>query len=245
MTMYSLIVSDPFATKGIEYLLALAFLAGLTVFWRALKPVQPSASPAAHRGAVPRGWHLPVDRLYHTGHAWVMQMAPGIVRVGLDDFAQRLLGPIDRIALPRVRSRVRRGQKIWQAHVNGHAFRLPSPVEGSIVRINPALQDNSGLLNQDPYGKGWLMDVRSRDTAPDKGRLHGAARVHQWLQEFQVGLGQSLSPQLGAVLQDGGTLNPDFARDLPPEKWQELVQQQLKADLVRLEAEDPDHELQT
>jgi len=243
--MYSLIVSDPFATKGIEYILALAFLAGLPLFWRALSPKQPATRAKAPQVAGQRGWHLPADRLYHRGHAWVMQMSPGIVRIGLDDFAQRLLGPVDRIALPRVRSRVHRGQKVWQAHVNGHAFRLPSPVEGSVIRLNPALQENSELLNQDPYGKGWLMDVSSRDTASDRGTLHGAEKVRQWLQEFQVGLSQSLSPQLGAVLQDGGTLTPGFARDLPADKWQELVQQQLLADPIRLEAEDPDHELQT
>jgi glycine cleavage system H protein len=245
MIMYSLIVSDPFATKGIEYILALSFLAGLTIFWRVLKPAQPSAQPVSHRSPAQRGWHLPADRQYHKGHAWVMEVAPGVVRVGLNDFAQQLLGPVDRIALPRVRSRVHQGQKIWQAHVNGHAFRLPSPVEGCVLRLNPALQANSRLVNEDPYGSGWLMDLDSSDLSSGHGTLHGAAKVRQWLREFQVGLGQSLSPQLGAVLQDGGTLSPGFARALPEKRWEELVQQQLLADPIRLSAEDLDHDRQT
>ncbi len=243
--MFSLIVSDPFATKGIEYILALTFLAGLTLFWRLLSPTRRSAHTTPSRGAVRGSWHIPADRYYHNGHAWALQVAPGVVRVGLNDFAQQLLGPLSRVVLPRVRSRVRRGQKIWQAHVDGHAFRLPSPVSGRVLRLNPALRGNSGLVNRDPYGSGWLMELNSFDAGPSRGALYGAEQVRQWLSEFQLGLGQSLNPQLGTVLQDGGTLIEGFARALPEENWQAMVQEQLLAEPVQLAVEDPGHDRQT
>jgi glycine cleavage system H protein len=245
MNMFSLIVSDPFATKGIEYLLALTFLAALTLFWHLLSPARRSTSAAQQHGAVRNGWHIPDDRRYYKGHSWAQQVAPGIVRVGLNDFAQQLLGPLDQVFLPRVRSRVRRGQKIWQVKVDGHAFRLPSPVSGRVLRINPALQGNGGLVNKDPYGSGWLMELNSNDAAPSRGALHGAEQVRQWLSEFQLGLGQSLNPQLGTVLQDGGTLIEGFALTLPAETWQALVQEQLLAEPMRLTAEGPGHDRQT
>ena len=243
--MFSLIVSDPFATKSFEYILVLTFLACLTLFWHLLRPARLSSRAALDRGAVSNGWHIPADRRYHRGHSWAQQIAPGVVRVGLDDFAQQLLGPLDQVVLPRVRSRVRRGQKIWQVQVDGHSFRLPSPVSGRVLRINPALRGNSGLVNRDPYGSGWLMELNSNDAAPSRGVLHGAEQVRQWLREFQVGLGQSLRPQLGTVLQDGGTLIEGFARALPEETWQALVQEQLLAEPIRLAAKDPGHDPQT
>src|ERR1700739_83843 len=82
--------------------------------------VQPAMQVAATRDAVPRlkpalvgGFEVPENLRYHPGHTWALSESPSLVRVGMDDFASKLTGKIERITLPQRGQWIRQGQKIW------------------------------------------------------------------------------------------------------------------------------------
>ena len=102
---------DIFATKGIEYLLGIGFLLVLAPFWRFLRVPARSGIEAVRRAmaSVAQWFSLPEGLFYHQGHSWVMPQGAELVKVGVDDFAQRLVGKSNKISLPKVGSRIEQG----------------------------------------------------------------------------------------------------------------------------------------
>ena len=240
--MFTLAIADPFATKGVEYLLVLTSLAALLIFWHILAspPLQAMAGRLKQQAG---GWFRILDGLrYHPGQTWVRQMEPGLVRVGLNDFAQKLLGPIGQVVLPPAGEPVAHDQSAWQVAVGGHAFRLLSPVTGRILRTNPAVLRDPSLVNSDPYGAGWLVELRPAREGLDTDLLTGPDSVRRWLHAIEAGFRRSMAPELGAVLQDGGTPVDGIARALAPTHWEEMVATLLKAEVLPSAVEAPDHE---
>src|SRR3990172_5631590 len=120
MTMDTL-ARDPFATKGVEYLLTIAFLALLPLYWRYLNGaplLAPSRVLAAQRRMLSGWFRLPETAWYHPGHTWAIPVGANRVRVGVDDFAQKLLGTAQAIALPPVGARLDRGKPGWTLEVD-------------------------------------------------------------------------------------------------------------------------------
>ena len=107
------------------------------------------------------GFQVPVENYYlHRGHAWAALEGDDRVRVGLDDFSQKLLGPADEVRLPEI------GKVYYQDHLCMALFRqgkkasFEAPVDGAIEAINPKVRQNPGLIHDDPYGEGWLFMVK-------------------------------------------------------------------------------------
>ena len=106
--------------------------------------VRPALQTAKHE-VLPRlapsvvGGFQVLDNLrYHPGHTWALSESPNLVRIGLDDFASKLIGKIERIALPQRGQWVRQGQKIWTIFRDGNSVDMVSPIEGTVADINEA-----------------------------------------------------------------------------------------------------------
>lgn len=224
------IVRDPFATKGIEYLIVLVFLGLLPLYWRYLNGaplLSPARVLAAQRRALSGWFRLPEAVYYHPGHTWAVPVAPGRIRIGVDDFAQKLLGPAARVTLPDVGSRLVRGTPGWTLEVGARAFDLPAPVAGRVVARNGAVLDRPDVINDDPYGRGWLLEVAVPPWRPSlRALLHGD-RAKAWLRRAEDSLRLRMSPEVGAVLQDGGVPVSGIARALSAERWDSLVRELL------------------
>ena len=82
------------------------------------------------------GFQVPENLKYHPGHTWAMNEGPKMVRIGLDDFAARLLGKVQSIMLPQRGQWVRQGQKIWTVERNGAKVDMVSPIEGVVTDVN-------------------------------------------------------------------------------------------------------------
>jgi glycine cleavage system H lipoate-binding protein len=227
MIMEELIVHDPFATKAIEYLLVIGFLAAFVWYWRILNRRAPSAvaqgaGPAVGAGA--GSWfRLPTHLYYHPGHGWARPETDDVVRVGVDDFAQKLLGAARAVALPEVGTRLDQGEYGWKLDVGAKSIDVLSPVEGEVIERNEAALRSPELINEDPYGDGWLIKIRSpRMKASLKGLLHGRL-ARAWMEMTENSLRHKMSGQLGPILQDGGTPVSGIARGLSPEHWDEIA----------------------
>jgi glycine cleavage system H protein len=220
------IASDPFVTKGIEYLVVLGFLGALPLFWRYLNAnplLAPSRVLAAQRRTLSGWFRLPETASYHPGHTWAAPAGGGRFRVGLDDFAQKLLGKAGAIALPEVGTRLAKGATAWTLDVEGHPFELPAPLTGRVVARNEAALRDPGLINGDPYGEGWLLELEApRFRSGARALLHGG-RAKEWLARAEAALRRRMNPEVGAVLQDGGVPVPGIARALSEGDWDELA----------------------
>src|SRR5246127_420216 len=137
------------------------------------KVAVPSALDAVKREAPPRlapslvggfhmpgGFHVPERLRYHPGHTWALSESPTLVRVGLDEFAAKLTGKVQRIGLPQRGQWIRQGQKIWTLYRDGTTVDMLSPIEGSVADINETVAKDPALALKDPYGEGWLAHAQ-------------------------------------------------------------------------------------
>jgi glycine cleavage system H lipoate-binding protein len=214
---------DIFATKGIEYLILIGFLGALVVFWRLLTRPRPRTAAAA-----PAHWHhgwfeIREPLLYHLGHAWALPRQDGLLTVGIDDFAQKLLGEADAVRLPEVGESLEQGAPGFRLAVDGNDIDLLSPVDGVVMSRNENVVANPGLLNDDPYGEGWLLKVKPTRGKPGLVGLLKGDLARAWMGEAEDTLRRRVSPELGLVLQDGGVPVSGIAQSVSPEGWQQIA----------------------
>jgi glycine cleavage system H protein len=105
----------------------------------------------------------PEDLKYTPEHEWVKAGGDGPVRVGITDFAQDALGDIVYVQLPEVGSKVRAGDACGELESTKSVSDLFAPVNGTVTAVNESLADQPDLVNTDPYGEGWLLDIEVED----------------------------------------------------------------------------------
>ena len=108
---------------------------------------------------------IPDDLRYTPEHEWVRPGQPA-VRVGITDFAQDALGDIVYVQLPDPGTAVQTGQAFGEVESTKSVSEIYAPVSGTLVATNARLADEPDLINTDPYGAGWLVEIEPTD--PDK-----------------------------------------------------------------------------
>ena len=216
---------DIFATKGIEYLLVIGFLLTLIIFWRFLN--RSTVSPGEGRSASPPGtppWFRVVDGLYfHQGHGWARVIDRETAVVGMDDFAQKLVGGVSTIHLPKLGEKVHQGGRAWDLIVESKTIPMRSPVSGEVVAVNDKILASPEAINDDPYENGWLMKVRSQNLMNDLTNLLSGNLVRAWMEQTVDALRSRSGGTLGPVLQDGGVPVLGIAKNLSADKWDEVA----------------------
>ncbi len=184
--------------------------------------------------AVPRlqpslvgGFQVPENLRYHPGHTWALSESPSLVRIGMDDFAAKLLGKVDHINLPQRGQWIRQGQKIWTVHRDGVKVDMVSPIEGSVADINDAALREPGLARKDPYGEGWLVTVQSPDAKTNFRNLLGGALARWWMEEASGRLQKRIPAfaMVGAVAQDGGVAVGNLTADMKDQEFAEIAKE--------------------
>lgn len=171
------------------------------------------------------GFQVPTSTYYlHRGHAWALIEAGGQVRVGLDDFSQKVLGPADAIKLPAV------GRAYFQDHIclaqvrQGHKAPFLAPVDGTVEAVNEKVQARPGLIHDDPYGEGWLFTVSPANLKRNlENLLYGEANA-AWIDEESHRLLSLMETKVGVTLPTGGAFIDDIYGHYPALGWRPLVQ---------------------
>jgi len=217
---------DIFATKGIEYLLVIGFLLLFTFFWRFLSRPARRVFEAAEKfiPVVNEWFRLPEEVYYHLGHSWAAPEGKNLVKVGVNDFAQKLVGKINAIHLPGLGSTVNQGEKGWTLEVDSKTIDMLSPVDGKVVAINEKIVHSPEDINKYPY-VSWLIKVESPRFSANKKQLLSGALAAKWMEEVRENLLSRTSYNLGLVYQDGGLLVDGMARSLDKDKWDEIVKE--------------------
>jgi glycine cleavage system H protein len=216
------VVGAGFMVLGVTFLPVIGILVGIPVLWLAWRFAAPKAI-ASERVA---GFLVPGNVMFHLGHAWARVDGNGIITVGMDDFAVKLLGWADSIALPRLGSLVKQGSLGWGFKADSRQINMLSPVEGEVVAVNYTLVTSPGTAFEDPYGKGWMFKVKSNDPASNLKNMIPRRMVGEWLEGIRETLSSRLQGQAAAGLyQDGGEPVSGLARVVDPQRWDDLARE--------------------
>ena len=129
------------------------------------------------------GVDAPPDNYYlHPGHAWAVLEDEGVVRVGLDDFSQKVLGPASKFTLPKIGEHLKANEPFMSLSRQGKKAEVLAPLGGTIVAVNPKVRERPQLVHDDPYGEGWLFTVTPSNLKGD-------------LEEMLFGQGPGIRPQ--------------------------------------------------
>lgn len=104
---------------------------------------------------------IPAELHYTEDHEWVQRTGDTIVRVGITDYAQSALGDVVFVQLPDVGTAVTAGESFGEVESTKSVSDLYAPVDGTVVAVNGELEGNPQLVNADPYGEGWLVDLQA------------------------------------------------------------------------------------
>jgi len=173
------------------------------------------------------GFKVPAHLSYHPGHSWAMKESRQVVRVGMDDFAARVVGHIDEIDLPARGRWLRQGERGWTLGRGTHRFDMLSPIEGEVVDVNPDILRDPTLAHRDPYGVGWLFTVHAPGAEGNMRNLLRGRLAQRWMEESVAALHTQISPGSEARLQDGGHAIGDVLSLVPEFQWEKFVQEML------------------
>jgi glycine cleavage system H protein len=124
-----------------------------------------------------KGYTLPDDLYYHEEHSWA-RVDGDKITVGMTDFFQKEAGDIVFVDLPEEEDEVEQGEVCGKIQSRKWIGKLVAPISGEIVEINEELDDDTSLINTDPYGKGWILVIEASDLDEELGNLmHGDAVV--------------------------------------------------------------------
>ena len=175
-----------------------------------------------------KGFKIPHGYYLHRGHTWVKIEEGSTVRVGLDDFALRLLGPLDRVDAPLLGKEVKQDRDDILLSRSSNTARVQSPISGVVTDINPELRERGSLANQDPYTQGWVMRLHSQNLRQDIKNLMIGEQASQYLDGEIDRLYEVIEEEAGPLAADGGYLGDDIYGNLPQTSWQKLTRQFLR-----------------
>ncbi|GAA3831023.1 MULTISPECIES: glycine cleavage system protein GcvH [Amycolatopsis] len=117
----------------------------------------------------------PEELRYTEEHEWVATRDGDVVRVGITEYAQDQLGDVVFVDLPEAGKAVTAGEPFGEVESTKSVSELFAPVDGEVVAVNDAVSDSPELINSDPYGEGWLVEIRVSDADAVAGLLDADA----------------------------------------------------------------------
>ena len=226
---------DIFATKGTEYLFVIGYLVILILFWQlSTRQVALKRKIQQVLGILSANiLRIPQGMFYSKNHTWTHLEESGAARVGMDDLLQHVTGEVQFSGLKAPGEIIRQGDLLTEIHQEGKHLRIFSPISGEILDTNAELAESPGLVNEDPYKKGWIYKIKPSDWKAETSSCYLADEATSWavkeLERFKDFLAVSMKKHATEpsmiVLQDGGELLDNTLAHLPPEVWKDFQQE--------------------
>jgi len=195
-------------------------------------PEGPWAAPvAAYLARLLAGCTLRLDRTYNTGHWWLEDSRPGGLTLGLEEYALRVLAPIEDIVVPRAGARVRRAEPCAWIVRGRAAVPLPPPVGGTVEDVNRGYADDVRVWGHLPGGDDWLLRIVPDEPLGKVPGLYRGEAALAWhlknLQSLRQALREAVEERgvrdVGPTLNDGGEPALDLERVLGHARFEALV----------------------
>ncbi len=179
------------------------------------------------------GLHLATDVAVHPNHSWA-RIRGREALVGVDDLVQSILGPVQAVELPPVGRRVTQGERLFRLRRGGRCVDVRAPVSGTVVAANEALREQPGLVNDDPFERGWAVRIQADKPQKESAPLLRGSEARRWFRQeidrllttilghatFQAGPQLAFQP----ALPDGGTFVDGLYREIDDETWNKLTE---------------------
>ena len=180
------------------------------------------------------GFQVPmVDYYLHQGHTWITVESDDLVRVGMDHFSQKVLGPAEEIRLPEI------GKVYFKDHLcmalirQGQKASFEAPVDGAIEAINPKVKEKPSLICDDPYGEGWVYTVKPTNLRRNLEKLLSGEDAVIWMEKEAHHLLNLMETRIGVTLPDGGEIIDDVYGNYQELGWKLLVQEFFLKNLMK------------
>jgi glycine cleavage system H protein len=221
-----------FQTKGIEYIIIIAFLIMLIPFWIIInKRAEIAQNVRKALGILTMDiLKIPKGIFYSNNHTWTHLEKSGTAKVGLDDLLLHFTGEVKLRYLKNPDDIINKGDFLAEIDQKGKILRIFSPVSGKILHTNPLLDESPGVLNEDPYGRGWICIIEPSNWVEETKSYFLAEAAVKWstkeLERFKDFLSiatikHSPEPSM-IILQDGGELSDKALAVMPDEIWQDF-----------------------
>jgi len=165
---------------------------------------------------------------YHPGHTWAKLIGEQTVEVGLDDFAQKFVGPIDEIKLPRPGTKVKQGEPVFRIRRGSRELKLVAPISGKVVEVNSRIEMDPELINESPYDSGWLVHIQPTSLKENLRNLLDDFLAQKWMQTVRQAFLTKYGQRYALTMQDGGHLASGFGMNLDEEQWREIAKEFFK-----------------
>lgn len=129
-------------------------------------------------------FRFPTDRYYHPDGVWALPEGDGRVRIGLSDFAQQSGGDVAFAEVKPEGTTVAFGEEVASIETMKTDIVVPAPASGTVAEVNPALEMTPEVINEDPYGEGWLAVLEATDWEADRARLEDAQAYLERVREI-------------------------------------------------------------
>lgn len=221
-----------FETKGIEYIVIIAFLILIIPFWFVLNKREKIVQQ------IQKAWDtltaeilkVPQGLFFSKNHTWAYLEKSGIARVGLDDFLLHVTGDVKVNHLKNPGETIKKGDLLTQIEHEGKALNIISPISGTIQYSNSSLMEESGILNQDPYEDGWIYSIKPTDWVKETNKYYLADDAKNWVRNeldrfkdfLAVTVGKYSSEPSLVAFQEGGELRNNPLSDMQSEIWRDF-----------------------
>lgn len=221
-----------FETKGIEYLAIIAFFAILVPFWIILNRQVKATNQLQKKLGIltANALRVPQGIFFNKNHTWTNLDSKGVAKVGIDDLLLHLTGELKFSKLKKPGEMVSKEELLVDVNHEGKRLQIVSPISGEIIAVNPMLTAHPEMLNEDPYGKGWIYKIKPSRWVAETSSFYLAGDATSWsvkeLERFKDFLANSVERYTpdpsNVILQDGGELIDQPLAHLPEEVWQDF-----------------------
>jgi len=224
-----------FDTKGIEYLIIIGFLLLIIPFWIFInKPLKLREKMREAFGALSENiLKIPQGLFYSKNHTWTHLEKSGFAKVGLDDLLLHITGKVEIADFKNSGEKIAKGDVIAEIHQNGKRLKITSPISGDIQSVNTMLKENSSVINEDPYGKGWVYKIKPDRWVEETKSYFLAEEASEWVKneltrfkDFVAMSVKKYSPDSAMlIMQEGGELTDHPLSEMPKEVWTDFQKQ--------------------
>ncbi len=173
---------------------------------------------------------IPKGLYFDKTHTWAFLEESGMVKVGIDDFLQHITGKITRIRMKSPGKKVQKGEQILSIVQNGKQLNLYSPLSGTIIEQNIALENSSCALNSSPYKEGWIYRIEPTNWSRESNLLFMAEKQREFISREFIRLKDFLMTAQGSdtgnyaqvILADGGEIRDGILSEMGPEIWEDF-----------------------
>ena len=170
------------------------------------------------------GYRMAEGYYYHMGHTWARFEHGGRVKVGSDDFSNRVFGAAETLSLPPLGADLKQNDVAWSISRGNHKAAVLSPVTGKVLAINHKVREQPDIAHEDPYQQGWLFILEPNRPKQNLKGLYFGDESFQWMEQESGKLMRLMGPEYEQLAATGGEPIDDVFHHVPDIGWDRLVQ---------------------